>query len=55
MSSPPAVVEINIADFNNPFIFKVYRAFVVNEKYIGLSSMTANLKFIVHLMLDFIE
>ncbi|CDW90874.1 UNKNOWN [Stylonychia lemnae] len=50
MSSPPGVVEINIDDPYNIYIFKQYSLPNESPAYIGLKTMTFNKNVIVHLM-----
>ena len=52
LSSPPGVVEINIEDPYNAYVFKKYQLTNEAPAYIGLRTIAANKNLIVHQMLN---
>jgi hypothetical protein len=51
-SYPPSVVEINIVDLHNPYVFKVYRISGTDKQYIGLPLVAINVNFVIHSIYD---
>ena len=55
MYSPPGVIEFDIKDPFNVFIYKIFKADDYNNKYYGTSTIAVNKNYVIHLMMNMIS